>query len=295
VFERILLPLDGSDVAETALAYGEELSRRLGSELVLYHVHPREHANEGHMHQVYLDKTADTAKSRARDLGANLKVSIRVEEGEAIESICSLVDSHRVDLIVMTAVSTSALSVGKMLGNVADQVCRTVPIPVLLVRPKRMAEISAGGDRVKRILLPTDGSDLSKQAVGVGEELALKMRLDVILFRMAEMYRQYEEVAGSAVAVDYERLDRILQDNIKTELGRLGESMKQKGLSVTSVVTSGVDAAAEIVENCKETGADLVAMSTHGRSGVGRWVFGSVAEKVLRHGETPLLLVHSRA
>jgi nucleotide-binding universal stress UspA family protein len=75
----------------------------------------------------------------------------------------------------------------------------------------------------------------------------------------------------------------------------LEKEMKKRGINVTNIVTSDFDAAHQIIEVGKEIGADLVIMSTHGRSGLGRWVFGSVAEKVLRHGETPLLLVHARA
>ena len=80
-----------------------------------------------------------------------------------------------------------------------------------------------------------------------------------------------------------------------SEINALETELKEKGLSVTSIVTSGSDAANEIIELCKKANIDLVVMSTHGRSGLGRWVFGNVAEKVLRHGETPLVLVHARA
>ncbi len=76
---------------------------------------------------------------------------------------------------------------------------------------------------------------------------------------------------------------------------KLTEELKDKGLVVNSIITNGSDAANEIIELCKNNSIDLVIMSTHGRSGLGRWVFGNVAEKVLRHGETPLLLVHARA
>jgi len=295
VFEKILLPLDGSDVAETALPYGEELSRRLGSELVLYHVHSREHAPQGHMHHVYLEKTAEAVRSKGRQLGVEPKVSVRLEAGEAIGNICSLVDRSEVDLIVMTAVSASGLSVGKMLGSVADQVCRTVPVPVLLIRPKNVLQATKGGDRLKRMVLPLDGSELSKQALPVSEELSHRLRLDVTLFQMANVFRQYEDVPGVAVPIDYEKLDKIAHDAIKAELGDVEEEMRKKGLAVTSVVTSGMDAASEIVAVCRKVSADLVIMSTHGRSGLSRWSLGSVAEKVLREGDTPLLLVHARA
>jgi nucleotide-binding universal stress UspA family protein len=76
---------------------------------------------------------------------------------------------------------------------------------------------------------------------------------------------------------------------------KLTEELKDKGLIVKNIITNGSDAANEIIELCKNNSIDLVIMSTHGRSGLGRWVFGNVAEKVLRHGETPLLLVHARA
>ena len=75
----------------------------------------------------------------------------------------------------------------------------------------------------------------------------------------------------------------------------LSDELKHKGLNVADIITTGSDAATEIIELSKEIDIDLVIMSTHGRSGLGRWVFGNVAEKVLRHGETPLLLVHARA
>ena len=86
-----------------------------------------------------------------------------------------------------------------------------------------------------------------------------------------------------------------LRSKVSAEMKKLEKGLKQKGLDVTSVVITGLDAAYEIIEMCKQTGADLVVMSTHGRTGLGRWVFGNVTEKVLRHGETPLLLVHAGA
>jgi nucleotide-binding universal stress UspA family protein len=75
----------------------------------------------------------------------------------------------------------------------------------------------------------------------------------------------------------------------------LNTQLKQKGLEVTGLVTSGFDAASEIEKVCKKNDIDLIIMSTHGRSGLDRWLMGSVAEKVLRYGEVPLLLINARA
>jgi nucleotide-binding universal stress UspA family protein len=85
------------------------------------------------------------------------------------------------------------------------------------------------------------------------------------------------------------------EKRVRAEMIVLEKELREKGLTVTQNVISGFDAADEIIEVGKKVGADLVVMSTHGRSGLGRWVIGSVAEKVLRHGEIPLLLVNARA
>jgi nucleotide-binding universal stress UspA family protein len=126
MFERILLPLDGSEIAEIALPYGEELARRLGSEVILYHTHGPEHQQQQHMHQMYLDRLTETVQHNIRKglpKGTEVKVTTKVEAGEPTENICNLVDKNKVDLIIMTAVSASGLKVGKMLGSVTDHVC----------------------------------------------------------------------------------------------------------------------------------------------------------------------------
>jgi nucleotide-binding universal stress UspA family protein len=116
MFERILLPLDGSELSEMALPYGEELASKLGSEVILYHVHGHEHWQQEHMHQMYLDRLAETVQRKVRKgqpKGTEVKVTTKVDAGEPIENICNLVDKNKLDLIIMTAVSASGLKVGK--------------------------------------------------------------------------------------------------------------------------------------------------------------------------------------
>ena len=298
MFERILLPLDGSEVAEIALPYAEELASRLSSEVVLYHVRGHEHPEQAHMHQVYLDRLAESVRgniSKTLPKGIEVKVTTRVEAGEAAESICNLVNKSKVDLIIMAAVSSSGLNVGKMLGSVTDHVCRTVPIPVMLIRPQTIKQIDEKRPLMNHILIPLDGSELSKMALPVGEELAAKLKVSVTLFQMANMIRPQVDAMGSGAYIDYSKFDEDEKNRVSAEMIALEKELREKGLDVTNVVTSGLDAAADIIEVCKKIGVDLVIMSTHGRSGLGRWVLGNVAEKVLRHGETPLLLVRARA
>ncbi len=293
MFDRILLPLDGSEVSETALPYGKELAKSLGSELVLYHVHRREEEDRKRMHEVYIGTIGDKLK---QDLaGTKARVTTEVAAGEPTESICNLVDTNKIDLMVMTAVSAAGLKVGKMIGSVTDHICRTVPIPVLLVRPKNTLPAAANGRLLQRQLIPLDGSQLSKLALPVGIELATQLKLSTTLFQMAGMVRLLDDGTGSAPFIDYTGLNEAEKNRVTAEMQELEKDLKAKGLEVATVVTSGFDAASEIMELSKKVESDLIVMSTHGRSGLGRWVFGNVAEKVVRYGQTPVLLVHSAA
>jgi len=298
MFQRILLPLDGSELSEMTIPYGEELASKLGSEVILYHVHGHEHSTQEHMHQMYLEMVAEIMQRKVRNnmaSGAVLKISTKVEAGEPTENICNLVDKNEVDLIIMTAVSASGLKVGKLLGSVTDHVCQTVPIPVMLIRAQNVKQTDQQMGLINHMLIPLDGSSLSKLALPVGEELASKLKVGITLFEMATTIRPFNDTSGAGAYIDYSKMNEDEKKRTGSEINALETELKEKGLSVTSIVTSGSDAANEIIELCKKANIDLVVMSTHGRSGLGRWVFGNVAEKVLRHGETPLLLVHARA
>ena len=299
MFERILLPLDGSEIAEMVLPYGEELARRLGAEVILFHIRGPEHQQDQRMHQMYLDRLAETVERnirKGRPKGTKVKVTTKIEAGEPTENICNLVEKNNIELVIMTAVSASGLKVGKMLGSVTDHVCRTVPIPVMLIRPQSIHRVEGKKRLINRILLPLDGSDLSKLALPIGEELADKLKVSITLFQMSHVIIPYAtDSMGNIPPIYYLELSESEEKRVRAEIIALEKELRGKGLSVTHNVISGTDAADGIIEASKKVDADLVVMATHGRSGLRRWVFGNVAEKVLRHGETPLLLVHARA
>jgi nucleotide-binding universal stress UspA family protein len=301
MFEKILIPLDGGELAEGALPYAEELAAKLGSGLELLHVRRPERQNQERMHQVYLDKVAESVRININKLqsGSQVKVTTRVEAGEPPENICELVAREKVDMIVMTAVGASGLRVGKTLGSVSDHVCRTVPIPVMLIRPVKNTPLKMNSHLFSHILIPQDGSELSKLALPVGEELASKLKSSILLFQMARLIRLYGDIPTfstyTTAYVDYSKINEIEKQRVVEEMLDLENELKQKGLDVTSQVLSGFDAAYEINEMCNKNGIDLVVMSTHGRTGLGHWVFGNVAEKLVRQGTTPLLLVHASA
>ena len=140
----------------------------------------------------------------------------------------------------------------------------------------------------KKILVPLDGSELAKKALDHAEELAKTYGAEIILFEVIPLMPIY----GSPELVTPLIVDEKQKEAAEMDLTKLAEEMKTRGHKVTAKVKTGIQVAAEIIDFAKESGVDLIVMCTHGRSGITRWVLGSVAHKVLTRAETPILLIH---
>jgi nucleotide-binding universal stress UspA family protein len=142
----------------------------------------------------------------------------------------------------------------------------------------------------KRILVPLDGSELAKKALDHIEPLAKIFDAEIILFQVVPFMPIY----GSPELVTPLIVDEKQKESAEKYLTRLSEELKMRGFRVTTMVRMGHQVAVEIIDFAKESGVDLIAMCTHGRSGITRWVLGSVAHKVLIRAETPILLIRSK-
>jgi nucleotide-binding universal stress UspA family protein len=142
----------------------------------------------------------------------------------------------------------------------------------------------------KRILVPLDGSELAKKALDEAEKVTQCSGAELILFQVVPFMPIY----GSPELVTPLIVDEKQKESAERYLDSLAEELKKKGFKVTAVVKTGQQVAVEIIDFAKESGADLIVMCTHGRSGITRWMLGSVALKLLTRGETPILLIRSR-
>jgi nucleotide-binding universal stress UspA family protein len=140
----------------------------------------------------------------------------------------------------------------------------------------------------KKILVPLDGSELAKKALDHAEKLAKTFDAEIILFQVVPFMPIY----GSPELVTPLIVDEKQKEAAERDLAGLAEEMNKRGYKVLSMVKTGQQVAVEIIDFAKEIGADLIVMCTHGRSGITRWVLGSVAHKVLTRAETPILLIH---
>jgi nucleotide-binding universal stress UspA family protein len=290
MYEKILVPLDGSALAEAALPYAELLSGKLGSEVTLIYVHEATEVSNQRMGQFYLERTVEVTKQGAERGrppcgGPGIKVKSAVQVGNPAEEIVGYAGKEKADLILMATHGQSGIR-NWPLGNVAEKVVRSTNCPVMLIRAN-----GAHTERVNisSVVLPLDGSKEGEAALPYIEQLASKVGARVILLQV---------LATSYVGLGYTYVayteQQIASDSAlaKAYLDKVSGRLRQSEIATESVVRLG-DAAGEIIDFTDKVGADLVAMSTHGRSGVGRWVFGSVAERVLHFGNKPLLLVRA--
>lgn len=138
----------------------------------------------------------------------------------------------------------------------------------------------------QKILVPLDGSAVSEQILPEVERLTMSANATISLLRVA--------LAHTIPGVDPTEAELAVVREAEDYLTAIAERLGQKGLQVDTHVRYGHDAD-EILDHCDQYDIDLIAMSTHGRSGVKRWMLGSVAEKIIRHATKPILLVRSKA
>jgi nucleotide-binding universal stress UspA family protein len=288
MFEKIILLLDGSEIAEVALPYGEEFSERFGSEIILSHLCNHELLYCERMPQAYLQAKAgsfisDVKEYQSKDV--KVDVTTLVQEGKPAEDIANFIEKNNINLVIMAISNTSGI-------DLVEHICRIVPIPVLVIKQ----DIRTAGDKnqlINRVLLPLDGSELSKIAIPVAEEIASRLKAPINLFQMVHI--NYQISSEDTSFINYEELDRDTEKIVRAEMNTIAEELKKKAIPVDVNVISGFNAAGDILTAGKQSGSDLIVMTTHGRSGLKRLVFGSVAENILKNGDIPLLLVPARA
>ncbi len=147
----------------------------------------------------------------------------------------------------------------------------------------------------EKILIPLDGSKIGEAALPYVEELVSKLsprvKVELTLLQVVSFLTHYAVAGEAATPIFYtEKEMEQIQQEARDYLNRVGEGIRGKRVSVEIRVGIG-SAADEIIKAADEINVDLIAMSTHGRSGISRWAFGSVTDRVLRGGHKPVLVV----
>jgi nucleotide-binding universal stress UspA family protein len=312
--KTILVPLDGSALAEQVLPYVRLLAPLLGARVRLLRV-VVELADEDvfaesmvaaygvldpHIPQERVQQAWDRQRQHAEGYlatmalqlhGDGLDVATEVRIGPPPEVIVETAAAEPDTLIAMATHGLSGLR-RWALGSVTDKVIHASSSPVLVVR----GGVEAPTDpTLTRILVPQDGSELAKQALPLATELARSAKAELLLIEavplLLEAYpgmRPLGRPLPNAVAALH-----ALREQAQQELSELAGTLEQEQVGATPLVVTGY-AAEAIVDVAAQRKADLIVMATHGYSGLRRWALGSVADKVLHTTATPLLLVRTK-
>jgi nucleotide-binding universal stress UspA family protein len=149
----------------------------------------------------------------------------------------------------------------------------------------------------ERILVPLDGSKVGEAALPVIEQLVARcvpvVKVEITLLGVITLLRHWVVVGEASAPVSYTEDElRLIRQRVMDYLARTGESLKKKGIVIKTMVSNG-NAADEILKAADDVNADLIAMSTHGRSGWRRLAFGSITDKVLHGSRIPVLMVRA--
>jgi nucleotide-binding universal stress UspA family protein len=286
MYERILVPLDGSGRAEHALPYAEWIAKRLNSTVTLLTGCAQ---NDPMLRalSVYLDKQADDV----RKLG--IEVNSSCVFGDIAEEILDSAEKNRIGLIVMTSRGASGTTRWS-LGGVALKVVLHTSTPILLVRTaeRHAARLAEG---VRSILVPLDGSPVAESILPHIQDLALATGLEVILLQVTVPIG-YPAVARDNVEADKHEKD--VKDLNETRaaatrfyLTEREKELASKGVKVSTVSLTGKPASDLILQYISDNPIGMTALATHGFSGISKWAFGSVAIDILEGSTRPLLLL----
>jgi nucleotide-binding universal stress UspA family protein len=295
MFKHILVPLDGSKLAEAVLPVAASLALTLKASVTLLHVIEQDAPSEVHRDRHLADSSEAAAylsETAINAFSSNVAVNIHVHTSAVADVSRSIVDhsadEFQPDLIILCAHGNSGMH-DLFFGNIAQQVAAASGIPVLLIKP---AEFSTPFN-LRHILVPLDNESLHDKALPVAEELAnaFGAQLDLICVIPTLGTLSGEQAASgnflpAATAAYLDIAEETAQEHFQTHL----DEFQKIDLPASAKIARG-DPARVIFNTAMKTGADLILFGTHGHAGLDAFWNRSVAASVARRTLVPILLV----
>jgi len=297
MYSKILIPLDGSKTAEKVLPYARYLTGKFKIPVELLAVIDiAEMATHVSAEKIrHLDTLVEdgvrASTTYLRGIATTFRyanVTCTVEKDRAENAIIGKGETDRAMLIAMATHGRSGLN-RFLLGSVAEKVLRGTVNPLLLVRATEAAK--AEGEVVFRsVVVPLDGSELAESVIPMMADVAKALDLEVVLFRAYQT--PYNAYAGADryFAVNYDELIAGARDEANEYLEKKVADVKKLGVAKISAMIKEGFAGDEIIAAGRKIPNSVIAMCSHGYSGVKRWMLGSVTETVVRHAGEPVLI-----
>jgi nucleotide-binding universal stress UspA family protein len=282
-YRKVLVPLDGSELAERAITYAKSLAKAKGSELIIFTVSVASVGQLDRPMKAYLELKAKELQSQG------IKASIAISYGNMADEIIKFADKNKIDLIIISTHGHSGIK-RWVLGSVALKVLHGACTPVLLIKSRahKISEVE-----FKKILIPIDGSPFSEASIPYVKEMAKETSGEIILLRVSEPPVLSAD-RSPAIKPSWEEYRNIIMAEIQRQAEEYLEGIKanieKSGIKVRSQAILG-KAAESILQVAKKENINLIAMTTHGRTGVSRWVYGSGASRIVEESLQPVMLI----
>ena len=307
MYDRILVPLDGSPMSERVLCYATRISLGLSIPIHLMQVcdsvpetmsDPARGRYVSNITQGRLDHATDYLNDIKRKMPVK-EITCAPYEGDAASVISREASKTPNSLIAIATHGRSGLT-RWLLGSVVDTVLHRTKNPMLIVR-------SHGNDKsepemnLETIIAPVDGSPLSEEVLPHVASLAYALNLKVTLLEAVATveelsamtgYQRLEGVGGLHFPSSEKRARDASNQAVEYIKG-LENDLKDRGVANIDHIVKRGPASNVIVDTASETPGSLVAMTTHGRSGPSRWALGSVTDCVVRHSGDPVLVIRT--
>lgn len=293
MYRNIIVPLDGSVAAEEALPVAAGIARRSGSKMTVVHAldftradYPGIPETPDSVGENLYDRAAHYLDTVANHVRTTWKVAVDTVliETDPHTALAHSVPANHADLIVMTTHGRGPFE-RFWLGSVADRLVREAYGQVLLVRPGTHADAAHADQPYAHILVSVDGSENSERAVPLAAELARVSAARITLLHVATPV-----LVGAPL--DAETADA---DESRDYLERLANGVRLVCRDVhTETIHTPGPVAMQILDYAKQNGVDLIAIATHGNGCVHRFLIGSVADKIIRASDVPVLVVKAR-
>ncbi|MFC1463642.1 MAG: universal stress protein [Candidatus Brachytrichaceae bacterium NZ_4S206] len=271
MYRKILVPLDGSKQAECVLDIAGELARRAGAQLDLVHVSTALEA-QSLAHDTYLERLAQQMAERWR-----IQTTATIVDDERFEpkldvasALFQFACDSRADLVVMARLGRGSL-VRMWLSSVSERIIRWCPVPVLLWRYTGSAPEPETLSAVRRIVVPLDGSRVAEEVLD--HAIDMQRLLDAVL-HLVRVIAPSGEAAGPAR--DY--------------LDAIAAALSSRGVRVQTQLIEAESISQAILAHAAQAPGAMIAMSTHGYTGIARMLLGSVAAGVLDNATVPVML-----
>jgi nucleotide-binding universal stress UspA family protein len=288
MLRKILIPHDGSAVANAVFPIARTLARATGAHIVLLRV-----ISPAELHMPLRGESEQAFQSLERTryemTGPGFSVRSLVRHGDPAEQILTAAREEQADLVAMATYGLEGID-RLMLGSVSEHVVAHSLVPVLLVRPGGRAV-----RHVRNMLVPVDGSPGPALALGASLPLARATGAQLTLLQVAPPVRDWEYQVrdggelGHALLVgkDFEEAGRLRAED---HVNRMAERLRRNGFQAAGLARVGAPATV-IDATAREHQVDLIVMSTHALTGPARAVLGSVADRVVHLTDRPVLLV----